>query len=169
MCPFHNLPEPKNARRGIALTAEVMKRCRRIKPKLVAQVEFAQWTDADHLRHARFLNLRDDKEPREVTRESVGRYVRQLMAGDIANWHLRLALQPWRACSTPRGSRSSASSSTRRAQRPIEINGSFYSLQRRRATRRWYGETPAEFLFAVKGSRFITHIRKLRDFERGAR
>jgi len=40
-CPFANLPEPKNARRGIALTAEVMKRCRWVKPKLVAQIEFA--------------------------------------------------------------------------------------------------------------------------------
>jgi len=71
VCPFANLPEPKNARRGIALTAEVMKRCRWVKPQLVAQIEFAEWTDKDHLRHARFLAVRDDKEPREVTRESI--------------------------------------------------------------------------------------------------
>jgi len=68
-CPFANLPEPKNARRGIALTAEVMKRCRWLKPKLVAQIEFAEWTEADHLRHSRFVGLRDDKDAREVTRE----------------------------------------------------------------------------------------------------
>ena len=70
-CPFANLPEPKNARRGVALTAEVMKRCRWLKPKLVAQIEFTEWTDADHLRHARFIGLRDDKDAQEVTRESV--------------------------------------------------------------------------------------------------
>jgi bifunctional non-homologous end joining protein LigD len=42
-----------------------------VKPKLVAQIEFTEWTDKDHLRHARFLGLRDDKDPREVTRESI--------------------------------------------------------------------------------------------------
>src|SRR5690606_4526455 len=38
-----------------------------------------------------------------------------------------------------------------------EINGSFYSLQRPTSFRRWYEETPQGFIFAVKGSRFITH------------
>jgi uncharacterized protein YecE (DUF72 family) len=47
----------------------------------------------------------------------------------------------------------------------IEINGSFYSLQRPEAYARWYAETPAEFLFAVKGSRYITHMLKLRNVE----
>ena len=70
-CPFANLPEPKNARRGMALTAEVMQRCVWLRPKLVAQIEFVEWTDADHLRHARFIALRDDKDATEVTRESV--------------------------------------------------------------------------------------------------
>jgi bifunctional non-homologous end joining protein LigD len=70
LCPFANLPEPKNARRGMALTAEAMKQCRWLEPKLVAQVEFTDWTDADHLRHARFVALRDDKDPTEVTREA---------------------------------------------------------------------------------------------------
>ena len=69
VCPFANLPEPKNARRGEALTAEVMKKCKWLKPKLVARVDFADWTDANHLRHSRFVTLRDDKDPREVTRE----------------------------------------------------------------------------------------------------
>jgi uncharacterized protein YecE (DUF72 family) len=41
----------------------------------------------------------------------------------------------------------------------IEINGSFYSLQRPDVYRRWHAETPPGFRFAVKGSRFITHIR----------
>jgi ATP-dependent DNA ligase len=68
VCPFTNLPEPKNARRGVALTAEAMKKCRWLKPKLVVQVEFTEWTSNDHLRHATFVALRDDKDPREVTR-----------------------------------------------------------------------------------------------------
>jgi len=47
----------------------------------------------------------------------------------------------------------------------IEINGSFYSLQRPTSYRRWYEETPANFLFSVKGARFITHMKKLREVE----
>lgn len=43
----------------------------------------------------------------------------------------------------------------------IEINGSFYSLQRPADYARWYEETPADFVFAVKGSRFITHMLRL--------
>ena len=69
-CPFANLPEPKNARRGEALTAEVMKKCRWLRPELVAQVEYTEWTAADHLRHARFAGLRDDKPARDVLKES---------------------------------------------------------------------------------------------------
>lgn len=69
VCPFANLPEAKNARRGEALTAEVMKKCRWLKPKLVGRVDFTDWTEANHLRHSRFVALRDDKDPREVTRE----------------------------------------------------------------------------------------------------
>src|SRR5687767_632119 len=45
----------------------------------------------------------------------------------------------------------------------VEINGSFYSLQRPEYYRRWAEETPPGFLFALKGSRFITHMKKLRD------
>lgn len=45
----------------------------------------------------------------------------------------------------------------------IEINGSFYSLQRPSYYEQWAAETPEDFLFAVKGSRYITHMRKLRD------
>jgi uncharacterized protein YecE (DUF72 family) len=47
----------------------------------------------------------------------------------------------------------------------IEINGSFYSLQTPVSYRRWYAETPPDFVFAVKGGRFITHMKKLRDVE----
>lgn len=44
----------------------------------------------------------------------------------------------------------------------IEINGSFYSLQRPESYARWHEQTPAGFLFAVKGPRYITHMLKLR-------
>lgn len=47
----------------------------------------------------------------------------------------------------------------------VEINGSFYSLQRPESYLRWREETPPGFVFAVKGSRFITHNKKLGDVE----
>ena len=47
----------------------------------------------------------------------------------------------------------------------IEINGTFYSLQRPDYFKRWASEVPAGFRFAVKGSRFITHAKKLKDVE----
>jgi uncharacterized protein YecE (DUF72 family) len=47
----------------------------------------------------------------------------------------------------------------------IEINGTFYALQRADSFARWYDETPEGFVFAVKGPRFITHIRRLREVE----
>jgi len=68
-CPFSNLPEGKNTRRGEALTAEAMQNYRWIRPKLVVQADFTDWTAANHLRHSRFVGLREDKEPREVTKE----------------------------------------------------------------------------------------------------
>lgn len=45
----------------------------------------------------------------------------------------------------------------------VELNGSFYSLQRPDSYRRWADETPPGFVFAVKGSRFITHMLALRN------
>src|SRR4051812_11232870 len=47
----------------------------------------------------------------------------------------------------------------------IEINGTFYSLQRPQSFRKWYDETPEGFVFSIKGGRFITHIKKLKDVE----
>ena len=52
-----------------------------------------------------------------------------------------------------------------RAFNSIEINGSFYSLQRLTSYRRWYEVTPENFVFSVKGARFITHMKKLREVE----
>jgi uncharacterized protein YecE (DUF72 family) len=45
----------------------------------------------------------------------------------------------------------------------IELNGSFYSLQRPESWQAWHDATPARFVFAVKGPRFITHTKRLRD------
>ena len=48
----------------------------------------------------------------------------------------------------------------------LEINGSFYSLQRPETYARWYQQTPPGFIFALKGGRYITHMLKLRGVER---
>lgn len=71
-CPFVNLPEAKSGRWGAGLTASKMKDCRWLKPVLVAQIEFLEWTAENHLRHTRFIALRDGKAAREVRRESNG-------------------------------------------------------------------------------------------------
>lgn len=47
----------------------------------------------------------------------------------------------------------------------VEINGTHYSLQRPSSFAEWYAATPPGFLFAVKGSRFITHMKQLNDVE----
>ncbi|KHL59150.1 DUF72 domain-containing protein [Xanthomonas cannabis] len=47
----------------------------------------------------------------------------------------------------------------------VEINGSFYSLQRPDSFQAWHDETPDDFVFSVKGPRFITHMKRLRDCE----
>lgn len=50
--------------------------------------------------------------------------------------------------------------------RSIELNGSFYSLQRPRSYAQWYAQTPEDFVFAVKAPRYITHVRRLREIDR---
>ena len=67
-CPFANLPEKRGTSGG--LTAGEMTRCAWVKPKLVAQIAFTEWTRDGHLRHPVFLGLRDDKSPQEVIKES---------------------------------------------------------------------------------------------------
>jgi uncharacterized protein YecE (DUF72 family) len=48
----------------------------------------------------------------------------------------------------------------------IEINGSFYSLQRVDSWKRWRQETPKDFVFSIKGARYITHLRRLREIDK---
>src|SRR4051794_22686312 len=68
-CPFANLPEKSAGRWGQGLTAAKMKECHWMKPKLVGQFEFVEWTPEGHLRHSRFIALREDKPAIDVGRE----------------------------------------------------------------------------------------------------
>ena len=69
-CPFKNLPEKGPSRWGESITAEKMDECRWVRPRLVCQIAFVEWTDAGHLRHCTFIAMRDDKKPAEVIRET---------------------------------------------------------------------------------------------------
>ena len=68
-CPFVNLPEKTKGRWGLGITPAVMKRCRWVKPVMVAQVKFTEWTNDGQLRQPVFLGLRTDKQPTKVVRE----------------------------------------------------------------------------------------------------
>jgi DNA ligase D-like protein (predicted ligase) len=68
-CPFANLPEKKAGRWGAGLTAAKMAECLWLKPVLVGQFEFVEWTSDQHLRHSRFVGLRYDKRAGAVKRE----------------------------------------------------------------------------------------------------
>jgi DNA ligase D-like protein (predicted ligase) len=69
-CPFANLPEAISGLWGEGLTAEKMTGCRWLRPELVGQSEFLEWTLDGHLRHARFVALRGDKRAGDVRRVS---------------------------------------------------------------------------------------------------
>jgi ATP-dependent DNA ligase len=68
-CPFVNLPEARSGRWGQGLPKAKMAECQWLKPALVGQVEFVEWTADDHLRHSKFVGLREDKDARDVARE----------------------------------------------------------------------------------------------------
>jgi uncharacterized protein YecE (DUF72 family) len=78
----------------------------------------------------------------------------------ISGWRYR----PWRGVFYPKGLRQ-ADELAYAAERmdSIELNGSFYSLQRPAGWARWRDAVPDDFVFAVKGPRFITHVKRLRD------
>src|SRR3982751_5882489 len=76
----------------------------------------------------------------------------------ISGWRY----EPWRGVFYPRGlAQRRELEFAARTLSTIEINGSFYSLQRPQSYAAWYADTPPGFVFAVKGSRFITHMLKL--------
>jgi len=68
-CPFANLPEANSGRWGQGLTASKMAECVWVRPVLVANCEFLEWTDSNHVRHIKFVGLRNDKNHRRVVRE----------------------------------------------------------------------------------------------------
>jgi bifunctional non-homologous end joining protein LigD len=71
-CPFVNLPETHGTRWGEGLTAEDIRKCIWLRPELVAQIEFLEWTESGHLRHSKFVGIRPDKDAQSVVKEHVG-------------------------------------------------------------------------------------------------
>ena len=69
-CPFANLPDKRKSRFGEELNAEKMKKAVWLKPKVVVEIEFLEWTEADRLRHSTFVRLRENKLAREVIKET---------------------------------------------------------------------------------------------------
>ena len=78
----------------------------------------------------------------------------------ISGWRY----EPWRGVFYPRGLPQRRELEFAARHFPsVEINGSFYSLQRPTSYRAWYAATPDDFVFSVKGGRFITHMKRLKD------
>ena len=81
----------------------------------------------------------------------------------ISGWRY----EPWRGVFYPKGlAHRRELEYASRAMPTIEINGTFYSLQRPECFTAWHRDTPGDFIFAIKGSRFITHMKRLKDIER---
>jgi uncharacterized protein YecE (DUF72 family) len=88
------------------------------------------------------------------------------MAGTVRIGISGWTYAPWRGVFYPRGLRQKDELAYASGLfRSIEINGTFYGLQRPESFASWVGETPADFVFSVKGPRFITHIKRLREAE----
>lgn len=89
------------------------------------------------------------------------------MAKERSDIHIGISgwrYAPWRGRFYPRGLPQYHELAYAAGMLPsIELNGSFYSLQRPDAYKDWYEQTPDDFVFAVKGSRYITHMRRLQD------
>ncbi len=80
----------------------------------------------------------------------------------ISGW----TYKPWRGTFYPKGLTQKRELSYVAEQlNSVEINGSFYSLQRPSSFASWAEQTPEDFVFAVKGGRFITHMKKLNEIE----
>ena len=80
----------------------------------------------------------------------------------ISGW----TYSPWRGRFYPERLRQSQELAYAASRFPsLEINGTFYGLQKPRVFDRWASETPDNFIFAVKGPRFITHVKRLKDVE----
>src|SRR6266851_3551686 len=69
---------------------------------------------------------------------------------------------PWRGVLYPKGLvQAKELAHASRQVTSIEINGTFYGSQKPASFRRWHGETPDDFVFSLKGPRFVTHRRAL--------
>jgi bifunctional non-homologous end joining protein LigD len=68
-CPFANLRETRSGRWGVGLTAGENGRLPVAQGRSVGQFEFLEWTPDNHLRHARYMGLRENREPNEARRE----------------------------------------------------------------------------------------------------
>lgn len=97
-------------------------------------------------------------DPRMATGKKPARIAHGTRIG-ISGWRYA----PWRGVFYPKdlAERRELEFASRRFD-TIEINGSFYSLQRPESWRRWRDETPGDFVFAVKAPRYITHMKRLR-------
>ncbi|MEQ1405665.1 DUF72 domain-containing protein [Neorhizobium sp. Rsf11] len=85
-------------------------------------------------------------------------------SGDIRIGISGWTYKPWRGVFYPKGLRQKQELTYAAERfRSIEINGTFYGLQRPQSFATWYDATPDDFVFAVKGSRYITHMRRLDD------
>jgi uncharacterized protein YecE (DUF72 family) len=80
----------------------------------------------------------------------------------ISGWRYK----PWRGSFYPEGlaQRRELEFASRKLN-TIELNGTFYSLQRPNNFASWYDSTPEDFVFSIKGSRYVTHLRRLREVE----
>src|SRR3954471_946571 len=80
----------------------------------------------------------------------------------ISGWRYK----PWRGTFYPKGlTQKRELEYASRKMNSVEVNGTFYSLQRPGNFRQWHAATPGDFVFAVKGGRVITHMKKLRDVD----
>src|SRR4029077_19492317 len=80
----------------------------------------------------------------------------------ISGW----SYAPWRGVFYPKGLKQKCELDYAASQfNTLEVNGTFYSMQRPETFADWADRTPDGFVFAVKGPRFITHIRRLREVE----
>jgi uncharacterized protein YecE (DUF72 family) len=98
----------------------------------------------------------------DLESRAVIRLNRRMLRIGISGW----TYKGWRGQFYPPGLRQKDELAfSSRAFNSIEINGSFYSMQRPSSYQAWHESTPADFVFAIKGPRFITHMKKLAGVE----
>jgi bifunctional non-homologous end joining protein LigD len=69
-CPFVNVPEHSPGRSGQGLTAEKMKSCVWVRPRMVVRCSYQEWAGNDHLRRVAYAGVREDMDAREVVKEA---------------------------------------------------------------------------------------------------